>query len=230
MPNSPARTVPVAFAQVTAAAVLLAVARRISVRWGVTTSDIARSLPGDELVPAATVVMDRATTLPCSAAAAYPWLVQLGKSRAGWYLPRRLEQAIIPRRRRAMRRIDPRLQQLHVGDRIPDWGPGNPEFEVASIHPDRALVFLSVRDPDDHWGWPASDPPWPERVLVVSWALCLDDVGADRCRLHTRLRANRMTRRMQTLAATVGGLADLLTLLGLFAGLRERTATPPAPR
>jgi hypothetical protein len=43
--------------------------------------------PGDALVEPADVVMDRAFTLTAPREAVWPWLVQLGKGRAGWYLP-----------------------------------------------------------------------------------------------------------------------------------------------
>ena len=51
-----------------------------------TPDEVARPLPGDDLVPHATTVMDRALTLPAPPEAVWPWLVQLGKRRAGWYL------------------------------------------------------------------------------------------------------------------------------------------------
>src|ERR1700722_5204720 len=44
--------------------------------------------PGDALVAPADVVMDRAFTVPGPVEQVWPWLVQLGKRRAGWYLPR----------------------------------------------------------------------------------------------------------------------------------------------
>jgi hypothetical protein len=51
--------------------------------------EITRVLPGDELVPDAQVVMDRAFELPAPPYEVWPWFAQLGKNRAGWYLPRR---------------------------------------------------------------------------------------------------------------------------------------------
>ena len=51
--------------------------------------DVALALPGDDLVPRADVVMDRAFDLPAPPEVVWPWFVQLGKKRAGWYLPRR---------------------------------------------------------------------------------------------------------------------------------------------
>ena len=53
--------------------------------------DVARTLPGDDLVPHADVVMDRAFDLPAPPEDVWPWFVQLGKKRAGWYLPRSVE-------------------------------------------------------------------------------------------------------------------------------------------
>ena len=56
--------------------------------------EAAAPLPGDDLVPSADVVMDRAFTVSAPAEEVWPWLVQLGKQRAGWYLPRRLERLL----------------------------------------------------------------------------------------------------------------------------------------
>jgi hypothetical protein len=43
--------------------------------------------PGDDMIARPDVVMDRAFTVAAAPAAIWPWLVQLGKQRAGWYLP-----------------------------------------------------------------------------------------------------------------------------------------------
>jgi hypothetical protein len=61
-------------------------------RSGVTDADVARPLPGDDLVAGARMIVDRATVLPAGPEAAWPWLAQLGKGRAGWYAPRAVEQ------------------------------------------------------------------------------------------------------------------------------------------
>src|SRR6187549_410719 len=43
------------------------------------------TLPGDALIPNAVDSWTHATTLRCRASAAWPWLVQMGAERAGWY-------------------------------------------------------------------------------------------------------------------------------------------------
>ena len=101
-------------------------------------------LPGDELIPDANIVFDRTRELAASPAEIWPWLVQLGKRRAGWYLPARVER-IVPASRRGAWRVDPRWQTLGAGERIPDYGGRDAELEVASIDPARALVYRAER-------------------------------------------------------------------------------------
>src|SRR6476469_5142595 len=80
-----------------------------------TSSERSEVRAGDELVAPAHVVMDRAFTVPGPPEAVFPWFVQLGKQRAGWYLPRSVER-FVPTGRRALRHLDPRYQDLRVGD------------------------------------------------------------------------------------------------------------------
>jgi hypothetical protein len=166
-----------------------------------TPEEVARPLPGDDLVPDATTVMDRAFTVAAPPHEVWPWLVQLGKRRAGWYLPRSVERWLPPSRR-ALRHLEPRWQGLAVGDVIPDWGGRDATFTVTLLDPPHALVHTSRRGRTD-----------------VSWALCLrEEAGATRLQLRLRLGPVRHPR----LVGTLGGAFDRLTILGLAAGLAER--------
>ena len=167
--------------------------------------DVRRTLPGDDLVPRADVVMDRAFDLPAAPEVVWPWFVQLGKKRAGWYLPASVER-VIPRSRRALRTIDPALQVLRVGSVIPDWGGRHETFQVAILDPPHALVHTTQRG-----------------RTFGSWAIVLapyDDAGAVATHVQLRLRLSPVKR--QRLASTVGGIFDASTIAGLAAGLRER--------
>lgn len=84
-----------------------------------TVAERASRRPGDDLIAPADVTMNRAFTLDAPPATVWPWLVQLGKARAGWYLPRSIER-FLPPRRRAARGILPQWQSLALGDVIPD--------------------------------------------------------------------------------------------------------------
>ena len=154
------------------------------------------SFPGDELVDAA-ATLDREYVLHATAADVWPWLEQVGKSRAGWYAPGWFER-LTPSRFHAARRIDPRWA-LEVGDVVPDYGPS--PFTVAVLDPPRTLVHRG-----SHKG------------VEFSWALLLTDLPDARCLLHFRFRISRAGRVMRT----VGAAFDHATIALLVAGLRER--------
>lgn len=166
-----------------------------------TPAEVRRPLPGDDVVPDADVVMDRAFTVGAAPDRVWPWLVQLGKQRAGWYLPRAVER-VVPPGRRAARTLLPEHQRLAVGDVVPDYGGPRATFEVVSVEAPRSLVYRSRRGRTE-----------------VSWALVLAarDAGT---RVQLRLRLGPVQH--PRLAETAGGLVDLLTIAGMAAGLRER--------
>ena len=93
---------------------------------------------GDDIIARPDVVMDRAFTVAAGPAAVWPWIVQLGKGRAGWYFPALVERCI-PGGRRGLHVIDPRWQDLGIGDKVPDWGGPSAWFEVSVLEPPTAL-------------------------------------------------------------------------------------------
>jgi len=180
-----------------------------------------RALPGDDLLPDASWVIDRQLEFDATAAQLWPWLVQLGKDRGGWYLPRRIER-LLPAKGRGARRILPQFQDVAIGDDTPDWGPGEPVFRLAVLQPQQALVYLSLRDRGNHHRWPKDGSRGPG-VLALSWALVLEGDGRGTT-LHIRLRVARTGRRWATAIEALGGFFDWLTILGLHHGLRERVS------
>jgi hypothetical protein len=175
--------------------------------------ETAAVVAGDDVVAAPDVVMDRAFTLSVPPERAWPWFAQLGKNRAGWYLPAWAER-VVPVRRRALRHLDPALQHLRPGDVIDDWGGRDATFEIVTHDPPHTLVHRSRRG-----------------HLALSWAITLRPEtrpgGTAPTRVHLRLRMAGV--RHRRLAEYGGGLIDLLTVAGLAAGLRERVRAA-APR
>jgi hypothetical protein len=180
-----------------------------------TDAEVRTTLPGDDLVPDAIEQMDRAATFPVPIEALWPWVVQLGKGRAGWYLPRSVER-LVPPSRRGLRHVASEWQHLAVGDEEPDWGPGRAVLRAYVVDPPHTLAWHSLRDRRDHHRWPSGDPSSPD-VLAISWTLALRTVE-DGTRLHHRLRI----RAKHASLVKLGGVFDKLTVIGLFAGLRER--------
>ncbi|WP_405779252.1 hypothetical protein [Streptomyces sp. NBC_00859] len=165
-------------------------------------TETSRTMPGDDLVPRPDTVMNRAFTLPAPPGTVWPWFNQLGRNRAGWYLPARLERAV-PRRRRALRHIEPALQQLRAGDIIDDWGGRQATFEIVTHEAPHTLVHRSTRG-----------------RLHISWAITLTPEEPGTTRVHLRFRISGVGHRR--LAEYGGGLIDLLTVAALAAGIRER--------
>ena len=80
-------------------------------RWGATEEEVRRGLPGDDIVGTPTVAGTRAVTIAAAPEQVWPWLVQQGFGRAGWYAYR-IDNAW----KRSPDRIVPEWQHLAVGD------------------------------------------------------------------------------------------------------------------
>jgi hypothetical protein len=124
-----------------AAAVTAAVAYGYAVRpwwrsWGVDPEASAAPLPGDDLVPDATGIETRTIEIAAPPAAVWPWLVQMGFGRAGWY-----SYDAIDMRGKSADRVNPEWQTLAEGDLVPvapDAG-----FVVRALDPGRELVLYT---------------------------------------------------------------------------------------
>lgn len=167
-------------AGITCAAAALAVAMR-NRNWGSTPDERARSLPGDEFVTDPAIVTTRAVDIAAPAETVWPWLVQLGQNRGGFYSYDWLEN-LFGLHIHSADRIHPEWQHLQVGDQVrltPLVMPVRQEgitLAVARLDPARALV-LRMRPPELPW-----DAVWSFHLMT----------GADSsCRLVTRSRTAR---------------------------------------
>ena len=112
-------------------------------RWGATHEEATQRLPGDDGTP---VRSTRAITVDAPPERVWPWLVQMGIRRAGFYTHDWLERLIFRARyvegRHSATRIHPELQDLDVGDRI-FMGAGA-YTTVAQVEPCRHLVAFET--------------------------------------------------------------------------------------
>ena len=114
---------------------------RIS-RWGATDDEVSRTLPGDEL-PALygdRRVSTRAITINAPREDVWPWLVQMGSGRAGFYTHEWLERLLFITYAdgHSSTRIHPEWLELRVGDRVP-YSRFN-QVKVTMIDRPRVLV------------------------------------------------------------------------------------------
>jgi hypothetical protein len=152
--------------------------------YGSTADERSAALPGDDLVPDPRVVTDHAITIDAAPPYVWPWLVQMGWHRGGWYTARWVDRLLFPANWPSADRIIPQLQEIHLGAFIPD---GPPETEcgmiVERLEPGRALALHSTSH------LPRS---WRERQqasLDWSWTFLLTPVHDGRgTRFHFRSR------------------------------------------
>ncbi|MGZ4511601.1 MAG: hypothetical protein ACXVYA_09885 [Mycobacterium sp.] len=117
--------------------------------WGATDAERRMPLPGDEIVADVMSHHTRAVTINAPAAAIWPWLVQIGDHRAGFYSYDWLERHLFPgtvhyvEGNHSATRIHPELLTVALGDRINtgSFGPVQIGSPVTVLEPDRALVI-----------------------------------------------------------------------------------------
>ncbi|HSE26570.1 MAG TPA: hypothetical protein VLB68_33185, partial [Pyrinomonadaceae bacterium] len=108
-------------------------------RWGATDEEVQEHLIGDELAPSPKLKATHAITINAPATDVWPWLVQMGQTRGGFYSYTWLENLVGCHMRNADE-IDPEWQELKVGDKV--WlHPKAPPVEVHNIEPGRAIVL-----------------------------------------------------------------------------------------
>jgi hypothetical protein len=121
-------------------------------------------MAGDEFVKNPTFNATRAVTINAPAERIWPWIVQMGYKRAGFYSWDRLDNDGIA----SAERIMPELQNLEVGDLMPL--SEDTDAEVVEMEPNRLLLLVFQSDG------------------TVTWAWGLYKIDAERTRLVTRLR------------------------------------------
>jgi hypothetical protein len=124
--------------------------RRWHLCWGSTPDEVASAMPGDETLPNAQFVSTRSITIDAQPAAVWPWLVQVGCGRAGFYSNDLLDNLARP----SATTIVDDLQHLEVGQWIPMSPSSTPTdktaFRVDSFDLESWLLWAK---PDSTWSW-----------------------------------------------------------------------------
>jgi hypothetical protein len=153
-------------------------------RWGATPEEVTRPLPGDGLVAEPVTSATHAITIGAPAGAIWPWLVQLGQNRGGFYSYELLEN-LAGCQMRNTDRIIPELQHLQEGDVVRLGPDPYPAYTVWSIQPERALL---LRTADPHNGRAVELSDLASGAWLGTWAFVLDQRDDHTTRLLVRLR------------------------------------------
>ena len=183
-----------------------------------------RRLPGDDLVPAPMWQSTRSLSIDAPRERVWPWVVQMGfpTFRAGWYTPYTLDRLMWHIEAHSADRIVDELQDLAVGDRVPDSPDFSVFFTVAEVDPGHALVLFSTR----HVLAPYDD-------VRFSWAFVLEDDGSEeRCRATIRARVTYRpvwpAWAARLFVSGVMGPGDFVNASWMLRGIRQRAENRPA--
>ncbi|MFF2516543.1 hypothetical protein [Streptomyces sp. NPDC058086] len=144
---------------------------------GATDEVLRMTYPGAEIVPDGKHGATMAVTIDAPVAQVWPWLVQMGRDRVGWYSWDRLDNAGRP----SADRIHPECQGIALGIHLASTPSGSTCFEVAALEPQRFLGLRASLDLRGRSFAPATDRP---RYYSESlWGFLLSEPAPDRTRL-----------------------------------------------
>lgn len=160
------------------------IARPWFLHWGSTDEEVTRALPGDDLLPTAKINATHAVTVDAPPEQVWPWLIQIGQGRGGFYSYDWIENAMGLDIHNTDH-ILPEYQTLQVGDKIP-LAPDGFGIPVAILEPERTLVLHG----DTRTGGTGTPPMKPGEHLAVSWGFYLEPLPEGKTRLIERWKAD----------------------------------------
>jgi hypothetical protein len=182
-------------------------------RWGATDDEVGEPLPGDDLIPAPNLRSTRAIAIAAPARQVWPWIVQLGQGRGGFYSYDVLENVIGRCDIHSADRIVEQWQTLAVGDAVhlhPDVA-----LAVALVDPGRALVLRGGVPISKTEGATADSP------FDFTWTFVLRDTPEGTTRLLMRERYDYTSRWARALVEPVEAVSFIMSQK-MLRSIRER--------
>lgn len=205
--------------------------RRLSRRSGASDAEFHDALPGDDLLPHPMLEWTRATTIDAPRNQVWPWLVQMGYGRGGWYTSERFDRIVWRIENKSSDEVLDEWQHLQVGDIVPDGPDHAAYFRVARIDQQASIVYRSIRHPFRGHPVDPTNPDALERMehrliaggvyLDFSWAFVLRPLADGQTRLLVRTRANYEPPGLRA-AETPLGLVDFYHVSTMFRGIAQR--------
>jgi hypothetical protein len=217
--------------QIAGRAALLNAAYRAVLRprlasWGATDEETRASLPGDDIVPVGAGTTTMGTTIDAPPADVWPWLVQMGCDRAGWYSHDRLDNGGRP----SAEQIVSDWQRVSLGDHLSSDASGRNRFwfRIEGIYPKHALVLRASIDLRTGRSYEPGGGR-PAAYSDSTWTFVLRELPDSRTRLIVRGRGDeRPAWRALPLHLVVGLPSHVGMQLRQFRNLKRRAEAPRA--
>ncbi len=191
--------------------------------WGATDEELSMALPGDDLVAEPAEQITRAITIDATPGEVWPWIVQLGADRGGFYSYDWLEN-LFGLEIHSAEEIVEEWQDLQIGDIVAASRDRSGGWVVADLRPDDALV-LQVADVktqrpirrDQKFGW------------EFLWTFALRPAPSGGTRLVVRERVGFGNVAMGIVMEPVGLVSFVMTramLMGIKSRAEARAGLP----
>lgn len=191
---------------------------RWHVRWGATDDEASGWLPGDDLVEEPADQATRAVTIAATPEEVWPWVVQLGADRGGFYSYEWLENLFGLGIHNA-EQIVPEWQQRSVGDLVLADAKGSGGWCVMDVRPVEALVLQVA---DVRTGQPLRRDE--QLRWEFSWSFVLGTASDGQCRLLVRERTGFGSRLTRTAMSPIGIVSFVMTR-EMLSGIKHRAET-----
>jgi len=188
-------------------------------RWGATNDEVRQPLPGDDLTINARTVITRGITVHAPPAAIWPWIVQIGQDRAGFYSYDFLENAMGLDIHSA-EQIIPDLQVIEPGDRV-YLAPEAVWLDVALVEPEVAFVLSGRFDAESGQPVPP-EAPNSSNYSAFSWCFYLESIDFGATRLVVRSRYYYPPGLMDVLSMFTIEPAHFIMEQKMMKGIRDR--------
>lgn len=177
--------------------------RPAQLQWGATNAETARPMPDDGLVSDPIFNATRAITIRATPSQIWPWLIQMGFGRAGFYGYDFVENLGSGRGIQSARSIVPEFQNPKQGDELP--------LSIAAT-----LVYGPIQ-PNQVMIWRSSDVPCDGTFV---WQLV--PIDANHTRLISRIRWNYPSSPGGFILGVFTEFTDHVAIRRILEGVRDR--------
>jgi hypothetical protein len=188
-------------------------------KWGSTAEELQRELPGDELVKYVKGWYQHAITINATPADVWPWIIQLGQNKGGFYSYELLENIVGSKIHNADN-IIPEFQDTVIGDSVA-MTPKAAPYIVVTIEPQRTFVLqlrvnLQTQETIDN------TQSLPDKYQDSSWLFFLEETTERTTRLISRSRNNWNKSRTNTFIYGIFGVISQTMDRKMLKGIKKR--------
>jgi hypothetical protein len=167
--------------------------------WGATKAEIQLSLAGDELVKDPDFNATRGITINATPAEIWPWIIQIGSARAGWYSIDWIDNAGV----KSSTVILPQFQKIEEGQFIPFTPDQKNGMWVKSF---KAFEYIL----------------WVDNDGKATWLWYLSPISPTQTRLVTRLRSQYIWKGFWIVYYLIADVGDIVMMSRCMKGIKKR--------